>query len=425
MSRPGPRPARPRPGRFPGWLARPARRTWSILAGAGILFLVGSNVQAGWLYVIGASMVGAVAAGLVLPALAVRGVEVSRRVPQAARAGDPVDVELELRTRSGSRRGTLEGADRFLGESGFVVDGVAREGPVRLRYAVAARRRGAYEGAEVVLASGAPFGAGVARRRIPVPSPIVVHPRWVPLAGIPLLEAASTPFEPLHERRRRGAGQDFFGLREYRPGDSLRHVHWPSTARGGRLLVREYEEQPASRLGVLIDAGEPVGEEPETTFEDSVAVAASLALYALEAGHPVQLFCDSRRGTLHLFEPGRVDALDWLARLEADGRRGLSRVAEDAAGEVQRRSTNALVFASTRRNAAEVLKAAAVLQDRAARVLAVVLSAESYAGRRSGDALTPAEEGALAEELVAARALVYRVKRGEDLAQCLREPLRA
>lgn len=406
--------------RLRGGSVRPSKRAYALALGALVLFGVGANVQAGWLYVLGAAMVGVVAAGLAVPGLAVHGLAVSRRTPARARMGDAALVELEVRSRTRAGRGALEGVDAFLEPTPFVV-GRMRPGTsaARLRYEVACTRRGVLEGAEVTIASGAPFGIGIARRRLFVPSPVIVHPRWAPLASFPLLEAASTPHEPLHERRRKGAGLDFFGIREYRPGDSLRHVHWRSTARGGRLLVREFEEQPASRLAVLVDAGEVVGREPETTFEDAVAVAASLVVYALGAGHPVQLFCDASEGARHLFEPGRLETLDWLARLEARGRLGLATAAGAMAFEIQRRSTSALIFPATRRNAGEALEAAAILQDRSARVIAVVVSARTY----GTGGLSATEEETLLADLAATRTLVYRIAKGEDLSECLRQPL--
>lgn len=279
------------------------------------------------------------------------------------------------------------------------------------------------------LVSGFPFGTGIASRMSFVPSPTIIHPRWVDIAGFPLLEAVSTPNEPIHDRRRRGAGMDFYGIREYRSGDSLRHVHWRSVARAGRLLVREYEDQPASRLGILIDTFSTVGMEPETAFEDAVACAASLVVYALQVGHPVQLFGDSARGTLHLFEPGRNDALDWLAGIEADGRRGMTAVAQELAGEIRPRSTNVLIFPSTHRSAEDALRAISVLQSYGTRVMAIVISAASYDdgaasyddGAASG-CMTIEQEAAFANDLLATRAMAYRVYKGRDLSECLSEP---
>lgn len=406
-------------------MARPTRKAYALSLGALVLFLIGANIQAGWLYLTAASLVGAVTAGLVLPALAVRGLRVERVVPPVARAGDPIRAVLRVRNPSRSGRSAVEIVDGFLGETRFLVESLPAGSAAAFEYTLAGGRRGVWEGAAASVRSGFPFGVGIAARTVDVSSPVVIHPRWVSLSGFPMLEAASAPNEPIHDRRRRGAGIDFYGIREYRSGDSLRHVHWRSTARGGRLLVREYEEQPASRLGVLLDASETVGDDPETTFEDGVSCAASLALYALEAGHPVQLFCDSRAGTQHLIEPGRHEALDWLAGLEAGGRRGLARVAGEMAGHTHRRSTNVLIFPTTRRCAAQALEAIGILQGLSTRVVAVLLSAASYAGGRDPRALSPEEEQALTSEIAASRTLVYHAAKSGDLAECLREPYHA
>lgn len=379
-----------------------------------------SNSQAGWVFVLAAALFGVAVAGAILPGRAIRRLEMSRRVPEVCRVGDPIQVALEVSNLSSNSRHLIEGIDDFLGPTPFLVEALSAKGTATVRYETTPDRRGIYKGGEALITSGVPFGVRRAKRKLFVGSPIVVHPRWVRIANFPLLESASTPHEIVHERRR-GTGVEFFGIREYRSGDSLRHVHWRSSARTGRLYVREFEEQYASRLGILLDAEEKIGVEPDTTFEVAVACAASLVIYALGAGHPVQLFADSRSATQHLFEPGRRDALDWLAGLEADGRRGLIRIAAEMAAEVQRRSTNALIFPATRRNADEAPKAAALLQARSSRVIAVMVSASTYS---ASDRRVLDDEGeqALADELAANHVIVYRVSRDRDLAKCFREP---
>jgi uncharacterized protein (DUF58 family) len=392
---------------------RPTRRGIGLAIAAVVVFVVGSNVQAGWLFVLGASTLGAAMAGIVLPPLVLRRLGVERSAPPVATAGDPVRVRLTL---SGRARGAvLYGADGFLSETRFFAERV----PATFDYEVVAHRRGIYQGGPVTVSSGFPFGTGVASRHIWASTPITVQPRRVELASFPLLEAVSIPGEPIHDRRRRGGGVDFYGIREYRSGDSLRHVHWRSVARTGKLLVREYEDEPASRLGVFLDAAERVGDEPETAFEDAVACAASLASYALKVGHPVQLFSGSTDGGKHLFEPRADEALDWLAGVEAEGGPGLPLIAERFAGDIFARSTNVLIFPSTRRNAT-ALDAIAHLQSLNTRVVAVLLSAHSYAP--GGSSMTMEEEDRLAEEILAARAILYRTRRGADLVQSLREP---
>ncbi len=75
---------------------RPSKRAVGLLLGAGILFLIGTNVQAGWLYVLAALLLGALAAGLVLPFAALRGLAIELVVPDEAEQGVPTIVELRV-----------------------------------------------------------------------------------------------------------------------------------------------------------------------------------------------------------------------------------------------------------------------------------------------------------------------------------------
>src|SRR6266513_2979148 len=69
------------------------KRAVGLLLGAGILFLIGTNVQAGWLYVLAALLLGALVAGLVLPFAALRGLSIELVVPDEAEQGMPtIDV---------------------------------------------------------------------------------------------------------------------------------------------------------------------------------------------------------------------------------------------------------------------------------------------------------------------------------------------
>lgn len=402
---------------------RPTRKAFSLGLGALILFGAGANSQAGWLYVIAAGFVGVVMAGMILPSLSLRNLTAQRVAQPAAMVGESTNVTIQLNNTSRSKKGPLSGKDTFLGSvTPFIVNRLPARATVQITYSIVPDRRGVYEGSPLTVWSGAPFGIARARRIIPAGGALIVHPKWVPVSSFPLLEAASTPNEAIHERPKRGGGMDFYGLREYRSGDSLRQIHWRASARGGKLQVREFEEQIASRLTLIVDAGEKVGAEPVTTFEDSISCAVSLVFYALDTGHPVQIYCDTREGNQRLFEPTRYQALDWFAGLEADGRRGLARIAEDARGDIYRRSTSVLVFPSTRRNSREAVEAVSILQDLSARVVAVMFSAKSYAEDRNPDALDADEEESLASDLFDSRAIVYRVSKEQDLQECLREP---
>ncbi len=72
-----------------------------------------------------------------------------------------------------------------------------------------------------------------------------------------------------------GQSGDFTGVREYRPGDPLRHIHWKSWARTGKPIVKEYEDVFFPRYGLILDTFTPA--EDADLFEEAVSVAASFA----------------------------------------------------------------------------------------------------------------------------------------------------
>jgi uncharacterized protein (DUF58 family) len=93
---------------------------------------------------------------------------------------------------------------------------------------------------------------------------------------------------PQQKLGRRG---EFFGLREYREGDDSRGIHWRSSARGGRLLVRELEEDAQRRVILQVDNAVADAADPTQidALEDAVSHAASLAVAYLRAGYAVKL----------------------------------------------------------------------------------------------------------------------------------------
>lgn len=72
-----------------------------------------------------------------------------------------------------------------------------------------------------------------------------------------------------------GESEEFFSLRDYRPGDALRHIHWPSWAKTGEPIVKEFQDEFFTRHALILDTFLPVA--ASEVFEEAVSVAASLA----------------------------------------------------------------------------------------------------------------------------------------------------
>ena len=284
-----------------------------------VLYLIASNVGAGWLYVVVAAVGGLTLVSAPLPWWAVRGIEVKRRAPAVATAGEPFECSLEVENTGRLARYLLEVEDRFAGETGrAVVVRVRRGRPEVVRYAVENPRRGVYAGGDAVVESRAPFGLFYGRRRGWAATSTVVYPRTFGVAGIPPAPVAAagrwerSEASSLH----RGHGGEFWGIREYRAGDPARLVAWKRSARGlpaGKLAVVELarESHPPLVLAMNLDENAP-----REALEMVISAGASLLLYGLGEGREVG--ADAGPGNAPFpEEPGPDDVLAWCAGLRA------------------------------------------------------------------------------------------------------------
>ena len=298
---------------------RVRKRAFGLLLGAGVLFAIGTNVQAGWLYVLSALLLGAVVAGLALPFAALRGLRAELVVPDETPQGGEALVELALTSRARGVRWSVLAVDEHLEHTEVFVSSIARGERVEVATVRTPRRRGLLETSSVQVRSAAPFGVAERRRRLPVHGETLVLPRIFPLGALPFVELVGTSETAIHSAPRRGYGPEYLGVREYRTGDSMRHVHWPLTARHGQVMVREFEEEATRRLAVVVDTERDVGQE-WTPLDRVCSVAASLLDAALAHGHGARLLGVLPGGEVGVL--GRADEdelLRWLAGLTPSG----------------------------------------------------------------------------------------------------------
>jgi uncharacterized protein (DUF58 family) len=256
-----------------------------------VLYVIASNVGAGWLYVIVAALAGVVLISAPLPWLGVRHVGITRRAPVVATAGEPFECSLEVENSGRLPRYMLEVEDRFAGDRGRAVAVRVRRGETEtVGYTVENPRRGIYAGGDVVIESRAPFGLFYGRRRLRAASNTVVYPRTFDVAGLPPSAVTDAEWGDRSESStlHRGHGGEFWGVRDYRPGDPARLVAWKKSARGlpsGKLAVIELaqETHPPFVLTMSLDAGAPT-----EAREMVISAGASLLLYALGDGREVR-----------------------------------------------------------------------------------------------------------------------------------------
>jgi uncharacterized protein (DUF58 family) len=164
-----------------------------------------------------------------------------------------------------------------------------------------------------------PFGFFRRRRRLRARDvDIIVFPKPEPVGD----ELHLLPMNAgRHASMRRGAGHDLLTLRDYQPQDDLRHIDWKATARGQRLIVREFTAEDERRVTIAFDTRVAGGQAEEKgagekdfneRFERGVTLAASLAAHFIEERAEIRLVLGEEGGR---YGAGQEHLYDCLRRL--------------------------------------------------------------------------------------------------------------
>lgn len=147
-----------------------------------------------------------------------------------------------------------------------------------------------------------PFGLFPCPRELPAPGGIVVQPALKRLKPFPLRPDSTLHSPGLIPARTGGGGTDFWGVREYHPGDPLRRLDWRRTARHPKeIFTKELEQEEIADIALVLDArhSSSILCGGRNLFEHTVGAAASLAEVFLRRGNRVSLvdFSDQIRVT--------------------------------------------------------------------------------------------------------------------------------
>jgi uncharacterized protein (DUF58 family) len=239
-----------------------------------------------------------VAVGLLLAVvLAVAWVRLSARPPHVRRhgaardviEGDDIRIDLEVEPTSAIAPPTLVAHERpgRLGERRVQLHRVGRKrfaGGYELRTVP----RGRYAFDAVRLTVQDPFGLARVELVQGEPQALVVYPRLVALERL-FSEGGAHAQDGRRLLLRRPTGYELHSVRDYVEGESLRKVHWRSTAKRGRLMVKELEDAPRDEVAVLLDGYGVAGE----NFEIAVRAAGSILQAHLRRGRRCALVVNS------------------------------------------------------------------------------------------------------------------------------------
>lgn len=268
------------------WLAQtvsPAGRLLAVLAVLGLVV----GFAAGWVEALAAGIVCTVLLLLCVPFLfSARAYDVSLRLAHdRVVAGTEVTGALSV-VNVGAGIALPGRVDVPVGE-GLIdvrVPTLRRRGGYEERIVVPTRRRGIVTIGPARSVRGDPLGILTREASWSETHTLYVHPRTTALP--PTSTGFVRDLEGNPSAEVVPSDISFHAIREYAPGDARRHVHWKSTAKTGRLMVRQYEETRRSRMIVVLAlADDEYADDDE--FELAVSVAASLAARGIRDGRDV------------------------------------------------------------------------------------------------------------------------------------------
>jgi uncharacterized protein (DUF58 family) len=143
-----------------------------------------------------------------------------------------------------------------------------------------------------------PFGVVETKLELPAPAQIQVLPGLKKFRPFPLKPQHTLPSSGSIPARLGGSGIEFWGVREYHPGDPLRRLDWRRTAcHSHQFFTREFEQEQIADIGLVLDARQKtnLGVGADSLFEQSVRATVSLAEVFLRQGNRVSLLIYGRR----------------------------------------------------------------------------------------------------------------------------------
>jgi uncharacterized protein (DUF58 family) len=260
--------------------------------------LAATNTGNNLLFLVLGLLLASIVVSGILSEQSLKGVRVERRLPAVATAGQPALIGLLARNGKGrapsfsleirEARGDVPGR-------GFLVLLPARQA-AEVAYRFLPQRRGVHRFEQIEVATRAPFGLFEKSRPVDAPAELVVFPRQVPA---PPSSSGALAREGERPQDRIGLGLEV-----------SRSIHWKSSARAGRLIGVDREQERRKRVCVLLDQ-RPLEGEP---LERAVELAAALVTRELEGGAEVSValagqFLPAASGEAHRHAALRMLAL--------------------------------------------------------------------------------------------------------------------
>lgn len=305
------------------------------------------------------------------------GLTVKRQIGQAyAHLGDTIELRYELFNAHRFGKLWLE----IFEESSWPehlpgrVLSIAGQKDRKWKVLVRALRRGRFQLGPIVLRSGDPFGLFSTEMRVDAPALILVYPKVLPLLHWQL-PGSQLEGGVLTGQRSLQATSMVMGIREYRPGDSYKSIHWRSSARHRTLQVKEFELDRTADLWIYLDLDRHWhrGDGETATIERAVTVVASVVQKALREHRNVGLITSGLKPDVLQPDRGSKQSgklMQYLAEIQPTGDLSIAESLIETTPRLRRGSSCLIVTPSLDR---QWVRPAGTLREAAISTQAVII----------------------------------------------------
>ncbi len=221
----------------------------------------------------------------------------SRKMISRATEGEMLDCEVQVYNAGWLPVFNLAVEDYFAGaEPGrekqrFFINWLSGKNTVQIQYASLCFRRGEYKLGPFVAYFFDPLNLFYLRRTFYVLSPLIVYPQIFRIEKFPALVRSVLPWFGIETARSSGDDDEFYGVREYKEGESVKKIHWISSARKNKLIVKQFQLQSFFGTTIMfnLQKSQNLGQGKEMVAEYITKIAASVAHYLSEKGVSIEL----------------------------------------------------------------------------------------------------------------------------------------
>lgn len=298
------------------------------------------------------------------------------------------------------------------------------------------QKRGLFNLGQTSIESGDLFGLFWVKKKFHSENRLLVQPFWYELNSFPAYSGIQPGGRALKQKTL-DVTPYAAGVREFVPGDPLKRIHWPSSARQQKLIVKEFEKDPLAEVWIFFDASDKVHIHPEKTDyitlsetlwepqrhgfqlppdteEYAVTISASVAKYYIDQKREVGLVSEGRK--LIVLPPERGERqlgkiLETLAVLRAEGYLPLWKLVSSQYNHLTKGATVVLVTSSPDEQFVSIIT---TLILRGLLPVVILIDQKSFGGVQASYDLS--------SKLEALGALIYLVRKGDDIKKVLESP---